>query len=114
MAIVPTWRSRPPSQAKPSPACCIYKALQDRDDARQALSSTEQKLAAVVAEQPPYYRQAFNTFRGAGGCTAEQWNEWARSGAAVGKLGLRGRHLRLVSFEPSHQTCVPLGDDDAA
>jgi hypothetical protein len=100
MTIV--WRSKPPSQMKQSPARCIYNALQDRDDARLAFSKSEQRLAAVVGQQPPPYWHAFNAFRAAGGCTAEQWQDWERNGGAGSdKPGLRWRYLRLVSSQPA-------------
>jgi hypothetical protein len=99
MTIVPTWRSQPPSQTKRSPARCIYQALRDRDDARLALSKTEQRLAAAVAHQPPYYRQAFNAFRASGGCTAKHWQGWEFNSGA--ESGPRWRHLRLVFSQPA-------------
>jgi hypothetical protein len=100
MAIVPTWRHlpQPPDPPPLGAVGHIAKALRDRDGARAALCVTEQRLAAVVAQQPPYYQRAWGAFRTAGGATAEQWEEWIQhlSIASDGLPGLRYQRLRLA------------------
>ncbi len=100
MAIVPTWVNRPPSIPEDPPVGPLGRimvALRARDDVRAALSTSEQRLAAVVAEQPPHYQKSYAAFRAAGGSSAQQWQTWA---AQTGQPRLHFKRLRLVE-EPA-------------
>ncbi len=95
MTIAPT--RKPPAPPTPGPVDKIAKALSGRDWGRWSLTKIEQDLAITVANQPPFYREAFRAFRDAGGSTEEEWKEWTKTLAYDNPLPRRRfRRLKLA------------------